>query len=185
MRIYLKSIAKPPQPEGILADKLRCSYHHAPRSLELHGQFHRRQLTDAGRTRLSNRENHYCQLLPTYNSKSLHGLTPQTTQGLHTISRQMPSGVYLPLLAFPGVEVFARLQRQSFLLEKQYYEGTSARTQIEALEEGWAIVHDTRLYMTNSQNSIKKFASPTSSLTQIFFAIMRYLWVKSTSSRKI
>ena len=63
------------------------------------------------------------------------------------------------------MEVFARLQRQSFLLEKQYYEGTSARAQTEALEEGWAIVHDTRLYMTNSQNSIKKFASPTSSLT--------------------
>jgi len=77
----------------------------------------------------------------------------------------MPSRVYLPLPAFLAVEVFARLQRQSFLLEKQYYEGTSARAQTESLEEGWAIVHDTRLYMTNSQNSIKKFASPDSSLT--------------------
>jgi CorA-like Mg2+ transporter protein len=62
---------------------------------------------------------------------------------------------YLHLLA---VEVFARLQRQSFLIEQQYYGGDSARAQTEALEEGWAIVHDTRLYMTNSQKSLEQFA---------------------------
>ncbi|OCK80924.1 hypothetical protein K432DRAFT_381799 [Lepidopterella palustris CBS 459.81] len=67
-----------------------------------------------------------------------------------------------PYLHILAVEVFARLQRQSFLLENQYYEGVSLRAQTEALEEGWAIVHDTRLYMTNSQKSIVQFAAPTS-----------------------
>jgi hypothetical protein len=70
---------------------------------------------------------------------------------------------YLHLLA---VEVFARLQRESFFLEKQYYNGESARARTEALEEGWAIVHDTRLYMANSQNSIKLFAKPDSTQTE-------------------
>jgi hypothetical protein len=92
---------------------------------------------------------------------SLHRLSTASIQS----ADKFPVEYIYPYLHFLAVEVFARLQRQSFLLEKQYYEGTSARAQTEALEEGWAIVHDTRLYMTNSQNSIKKFASPTSSLT--------------------
>jgi hypothetical protein len=87
---------------------------------------------------------------------SLHRLSAASIQ---SADKCLVEYIY-PYSHLIAVEVFARLQRQGFLLEKQYYEGTSAQAQTEALREGWAIVHDTRLYITNSQNSIKKFASP-------------------------
>ncbi|KIW98782.1 uncharacterized protein Z519_00445 [Cladophialophora bantiana CBS 173.52] len=66
---------------------------------------------------------------------------------------------YLHLLA---VEVFYRIQHQSFVLEAEYYEGASAKAQTRILEESWAIFHDIRLYMRNTRSTMTRFLDPKS-----------------------